>query len=159
MKHKKPIWWYSGFEKNFFYGIKHYLRCWNNTMANPFKYLYYAIKLKWRRYQSKRYYQHRNKTIKKVEMNLTGNETIKALKHCKISNCIGCPYHDYDVPCLDVLAPNALDLINSLKTKNKKLHKVINSFEKQSHEELLLICELSEKYEMEDHPTEKGGDD
>ena len=65
MKHKRPIWWYSGFDKGFFCGIKYYLCCWNNTMANPLKYLYYVIKLKWSRYQSKWYYQNRVKAIKR----------------------------------------------------------------------------------------------
>lgn len=65
MKTKRPIWWYSGFEEGFFCGVKHYLKCWSTSMANPFKYLYYVTKLKWRRYQSKRYYSRRARAIKK----------------------------------------------------------------------------------------------
>lgn len=33
--HRKPQWWYSGFEEGWIQGVKHYLHCWNNTWQTP----------------------------------------------------------------------------------------------------------------------------
>lgn len=59
---------------------------------------------------------------------MTDAEIKQALEHCKNSNCLGCPCHSCDETCLDVLTPNALDLINrkdaalaELQRKNEEL--------------------------------------
>lgn len=63
-RQRKPQWWYSGFEKGWIQGVKHYLHCWNNTLANPFKYAYYLARFKWHRFCSRSYYRRRAWRIK-----------------------------------------------------------------------------------------------
>lgn len=68
---------------------------------------------------------------------LTDNETIKALKCCKMpvgsGACNGCSLKDIrnkrliddDKSCTTILLENALDLINRFKAKNQELEKMI----------------------------------
>lgn len=55
------------------------------------------------------------------EVVMTDNEIIKALEHCKVSNCLGCPCHSRDENCLDLIAPKALDLINRQQAEIERL--------------------------------------
>ena len=48
---------------------------------------------------------------------LTDEQIIKALEHCKVSNCLGCPAHSCIENCLDVLTPNVLEVINRQKAE------------------------------------------
>lgn len=49
MKNKIPKWWYSGFQKNFLYGIYHFIKVWYASSANPL----YTIKNKIKNIRSK----------------------------------------------------------------------------------------------------------
>ena len=70
-----------------------------------------------------------------TERKFTDEEVIKSLEHCKVSDCLGCPCHTCIESCLDVLTPNALDLINR---KNAEIDILVRKHD-------TLLDELAEK--------------
>jgi hypothetical protein len=89
-----------------------------------------------------------------TEHKFTDEEIIKALKSCKESACLVCPYNVVYAVCRDVMCGDALDLINRLKSKNAdlqdgaKCEKETN--EHLSNEYLVLMKECdSQKAEIE----------
>ena len=52
---------------------------------------------------------------------MTDNENIKALECCKKRNCGDCSYNVYGISCSNIIASDALDLINRQKAEIERL--------------------------------------
>ena len=58
-------------------------------------------------------------------MELKRDEIVKALECCSKDKCIECHYHKQENECVDLLARQALTLINELTEENERLRNIV----------------------------------